>query len=193
MDRNALPPFPLGGAAPQSALLDGAGLRLRPATADDLDFLRRLHAAWRMPELVFLPWTVAEKQAFADDQFQLQHRHVLQHFPHADFWIVTDRDACPIGRLYLDRAPAEWRLVDILLTRGAQGQGLGTRLIEWIQHEAGDRPIRLHVAVNNPRAHALYLRLGFADVPDADGMHRPMLWRSGTGHPRHPEDPEPSG
>ena len=186
MDRNPLPPFPLGTAAPRSALLTAAGVGLRAARASDIDFLRRLHAAWRMPELLFLPWTLAEKQAFADGQFQLQHRHVVQHFPHADFWIVADRDARPIGRLYLDRAPAEWRLVDILLEHGAQGQGLGTRLIEWIQHEAEDTPIRLHVAVNNPRAHALYLRLGFADVPDADGMHRPMLWRPGTD--RHPKE-----
>lgn len=178
MDRDALPAFPPGTAAPRSVLLDVADLRLRPAAADDLEFLRQLHAAWRMPQLLFLPWTAAQKQAFADDQFQLQHCHVVRHFPDADFWIVIDRDARPIGRLYLDRAPAEWRLVDILLASSAQGQGLGTRLIEWIQHEAGGTPVRLHVALNNPRAHALYRRLGFADVPDADGMHRPMLWRS---------------
>jgi RimJ/RimL family protein N-acetyltransferase len=178
MDRAALPAFPAGRAAPEDPMLDAAGLRLRPATADDLEFLRQLHAEWRMSELLFLPWTAAEKQAFADDQFQLQHCHVVRHFPDADFWIVTDRSARPIGRLYLDGAPAEWRLVDILLASSAQGQGLGTRLIEWIQHEAGGTPVRLHVALNNPRAHALYLRLGFTDVPNADGMHRPMLWRS---------------
>lgn len=183
MEPAALPPFPRKAAAPARAMLDAAGVRLRPAVPADLDFLRRLHAQWRMPELLFLPWTAAEKQAFVDDQFRLQHLHLVRHYARADFWVILDAVGQPIGRLYLDRSGAEWRLVDILLATGSRGARHGTRLIEWIQGEAvaARADLALHVAVNNPRARALYLRLGFVDTGGGDGMHLPMLWRAPPG------------
>lgn len=183
MERIALPPFPRPHAAPPAdAGLAAAGLTLRAASRDDLPLLARLYAAFRMPELLLAPWSAAEKQAFVNDQFRLQHVHLVRHFPRADYWIV-ERDGAAIGRLYLDRARAEWRVLDILLEPAAQGTGIGTALLRWVQDRAvaagaGAAAVALQVTFNNPRAQALYRRLGFEDVadPDGNGLNLPMRW-----------------
>lgn len=182
---DALPPFP--GAAPPPPLdetLRAAGIVLWPAGAADLPFLKSLYAGFRMPELLFAPWTLAQKQAFAEDQFRPQHIHFVHHFAAADFWVVMRAEPPaaprPIGRLYLDRSGPEWRLVDIILNGEARGQGLGAALISWVQKNAaaaGAESLALHVAVNNPRAQALYLRLGFQPLESGDGLNVPMRWR----------------
>jgi GNAT superfamily N-acetyltransferase len=176
----ALPPFPRAAAIPESRALEAAGIRLRPASISDLALLRQLHATSRMPELLLAPWTAAEKQAFLDEQFRLQHCHFVRHFAQADFWVI-EKAARPIGRLYLDRAGTDWRLIDILLAADARSNGIGQLLLDWIQREAeaAGATITLHVAANNPRAHALYLRMGFAEVEGGDGLHQRMRWTPG--------------
>jgi GNAT superfamily N-acetyltransferase len=161
--------------------VDEAGIRLRPATRDDLPLLKRLYRATRMPEMLLAPMTLAEKQGFADDQFRLQHSHFVRHFARADFWMIL-REDMPVGRLYLDRSGTEWRLVDILLDQDVRGQGLGSALIRWIQQRAAEAgaAVMLRVAVDNPRAHALYRRLGFADLESADGLILPMRWHAAS-------------
>lgn len=147
--------------------------------------LAGLYAQLRMPELLFQPWSQAERQAFVDDQFRLQHRHFIRHSARADFWILL-RDDAPIGRLYLDRSGVEWRIVDILLATAWRGQGIGTQLVTWVQQRAaaaGARGVMLTVAENNRRAHALYTRLGFAHAEAGDGLHQPMRWRAPSPFP----------
>lgn len=185
MERNALPPFPRPRSGPPGeARLAADAITLRPATRDDLPLLARLYAGFRNAEMLLSPWSAAEKQAFLDDQFRLQHRHFVRRFPRADFWIVSHggTDATPAGRFYLDRSAVEWRLVDILLAPEARSRGLGTTLIRWAQTHAaraGAAGIALHVAINNPRAHALYTRMGFVEGATIDGLHVPMVWRAG--------------
>ncbi|OAN63945.1 hypothetical protein A7X12_19010 [Sphingomonas sp. TDK1] len=163
--------------------LQRVGIALRPASLDDLPELAAWYAQLRMPELLFHPWSQAEKQAFVDEQFRLQHHHFVRRCPRADFWILL-RDEVPIGRLYLDRSTSEWRIVDILLATGWRAQGLGSRLIAWVQQSAaaaGARAVALTVAVDNRRAHALYARLGFSDTDAGDGLHQPMRWCATSG------------
>lgn len=180
MERVALPPFPRTRKdSPDSARLAEHAITLRPATQGDLPLLVRLYAGFRTAELLLAPWSAEQKQAFCDDQFRLQHSHFVRHFRHADFWIVCDADSTPIGRFYLDRSAREWRLIDILLTPGARGRGIGSALIHWAQTAAantGASGIALHVAINNPSAHALYTRMGFIEGASQDGLHIPMLW-----------------
>ena len=184
MERIPLPPFPRRRSAPPSdPELSAAALALRPATSGDLPLLARLYAGFRNAELLLSPWSATERQAFFDDQFRLQHRHFVRRFPRADFWIVCRDgiDGAPAGRLYLDRSVAEWRLVDILLAPEARNRGIGTALIRWAQAHAvrtGAAGIALHVALNNPRAHALYTRMGFVERDSVDGSHIPMVWRA---------------
>ena len=178
-----LPPFPHARSVPAAAArLAAHAITLRPATNDDLPLLARLYAGFRNAEMLLMPWSASEKQAFFDDQFRLQHSHLVRHFRRADFWIVCDAGAEPLGRFYLDRSAREWRLVDILLAPGARGRGIGSTLIQWAQTEAADTRasgIALHVAINNPRAHALYTRMGFVEGISRDGLHIPMQWRIG--------------
>lgn len=181
------PEFPPAAAAPPvlSDPLRARGLSLRAAETSDLPFLRDLFAGFRAPELALALWSEARKRAFTDDQFRLQHVHFTRHFAGADFWVVMQASALSspraIGRLYLDRSGREWRIVEIGFTADAQGQGLGSAMIEWIQNEAaaaGAAAVALQVAANNPRARALYLRLGFRDIGAAGDLHQPMAWRS---------------
>lgn len=147
--------------------------------------LAGLYAQLRMPALLFQPWSHAQKLAFVQDQFRLQHRHFVRHAARADFWILL-RDNAPIGRLYLDRSAPEWRIVDILLATAWRGQGIGTQLLRWVQQRAaaaGAGGVALTVAMDNPDAHALYTRLGFADVDEGDGLHQSMRWPTASALP----------
>jgi GNAT superfamily N-acetyltransferase len=172
-----LPPFP--ASAGRAPALPAPNLALRLATLADAPFLLRLFASFRAPGLALLLWPAAQKQAFVESQFALQHTHFVRHHPHGDFWIVA-RSGAPVGRLYLDRTGAAWRIVDIGLLPGARGLGLGSALIAWLQREAAaaGKPLTLSVTVENPRAHALYRRLGFTDSPPPDGAMRvEMAWQ----------------
>lgn len=85
-----------------------------------------------------------------------------------------------IGRLSVKRKSKAWRVIDIILAVEARGQGLGAALIQWVQASAasaGAEAVDLSVLTENPRARALYLRLGFQEIGDADGLYRQMRWR----------------
>jgi ribosomal protein S18 acetylase RimI-like enzyme len=157
------------------------GVALRPARAGDLPFLRALFESFRAGELALVPWSAAQKAAFLDDQFRLQHLHFTRVHAGGDFWVLVQGPA-RIGRLYLDRSGPNWRIVDIGLVSQARGHGLGSALIEWIKSaatQAGAEGVALAVAANNPRARALYLRRGFREKGGGVGSHLQMLWRPG--------------
>lgn len=181
MEADPLALFPAPrGVSPRSDRLAVPGLALRPAASADLPFLRRLHAETRAPELLAAPWSPAEKAAFCDSQFALQHADYLRRFPRGDFWMVT-REGRAIGRLYLDRGRREWRVIDITIAGTARGQGLGTALLAWVQEAARTAAasgVALSVMTANWRARALYARSGFADVGEAGPFHRAMAWRA---------------
>jgi GNAT superfamily N-acetyltransferase len=103
-------------------------------------------------------------------QFDLQRAHYLRHFAGASFQIILLDDR-PIGRLYVNYALSDVRVMDISLTPDARGNGIGRRLLEKVLEEAGrlGAPVTLHVGVGNP-ARRLYERLGFHIVSD-DGMN----------------------
>ncbi|WP_395787677.1 GNAT family N-acetyltransferase [Aquimonas sp.] len=170
------------------APLSERGFSLRTARDADLPWLRDLYASTRAEEMAPVPWPEATKRAFLDQQFKLQHHHFVGHFPHADFWLIVGARG-PIGRLYRDRAllgdsrPADDLIVDICLLPEWRGLGMGSLLLEAAQASAAvrQRGLRLHVQVHNPRAMALYRRLGFArvDAADATGSHIEMRWTAG--------------
>jgi ribosomal protein S18 acetylase RimI-like enzyme len=161
------------------------GIALRRECEDDLDFARDLYSRLRAPELALVLWPEAAKRDFLHDQFRLQRRHYLAVHGAADFLIVM-RAAPPwapvaIGRLYVDRSAPLWSIVDISLSPGEQGKGTGAALVRAVQNSAGAQRaqgIELHVAVENKRAKALYLRLGFQQVPADHATHDRMIWSS---------------
>lgn len=138
-----------------------ASVQLREEGDDDLPFLRTLYASTRADELAPVPWPEAQKRAFLDHQFELQRAQYREHYVGAE-WLVIEREAVPIGRIYLKRSSAEVRLMDIALMPDVRGQGLGTRLtqalIDWAATQG--LPVTLHVEPFNP-AYRMYRRFGF--------------------------------
>ena len=158
------------------ALLAERGFFLRAARQDDLAALVRLYADTRADELAGIPWPDEAKQAFLAQQFSLQHEHYLRHHPDAQF-LVLEHDGVVQGRFYLEQAAPEHLVVDICLLSAWHGQGFGRALMLAALAEAAERGhgMGLHVLQTNPRARALYERLGF-EICDETSTHQRMRW-----------------
>jgi ribosomal protein S18 acetylase RimI-like enzyme len=156
------------------ALLRERGLGVRAAVEADLPFLARLYAHTRDEELAAVPWPDDVRQAFIANQFALQHRHYVQHFPDADF-LVIHQDGLGVGRFYLARDGEDDLVVDITLLPDWRGLGIGRALIEAAAQQASARGhgLHLHVLHTNPAARRLYERLGFRIDADT-GTHLHM-------------------
>ncbi len=127
------------------------------------------------------------KARFIEEQFALQHHHFTRFHPRAGFWIIQRQGvlsaAGPIGRLYLDRSRPRWLIVDIALVAAARDEGLGTALLAWLQALASEAGtiLALSVAIDNPRARALYRRLGFREEGEPENLHQGMIWAPPIG------------
>jgi GNAT superfamily N-acetyltransferase len=152
------------------------GIAYRPMTDDDLPFVAQLYATTRVQELAATGWTPEAKAAFLDQQHRAQHAHYRGAYADAE-WLIVEKGAEAIGRLYLARSGETLLLVDISLVPEWTGQGIGaailTDLIALARKER--RPISLHVEKRNP-AQFLYRRLGFAFAEDK-GIYDRMEWR----------------
>jgi ribosomal protein S18 acetylase RimI-like enzyme len=162
-----------------------AGLSFRCVTDADLPFLARVYASTRAQEVAVTPWSDAQKAAFLDAQFHLQHVHYQKYYPEAD-WLVTMRDGEDIGRLYLERWPSQHRIIDVALLAEHRGKGLGEALLRDLMDEAAAaaRDVSIHVEKHNP-AMRLYRRLGFVTEEDK-GVYDLMRWsraRAGAAPP----------
>jgi ribosomal protein S18 acetylase RimI-like enzyme len=83
---------------------------------------------------------------------------------------VIEIDGARAGRQRVVRAPDHLELAGIQLLPAHQGHGLGTYLIEQFLLDArrAGLPARITVDNDNPRARALYERLGFVAVAGSD-------------------------
>jgi ribosomal protein S18 acetylase RimI-like enzyme len=78
---------------------------------------------------------------------------------------VVDGEACAFGLLALYPRVAE--ISDLIVSPVLRGRGIGTALITFLTHEArrlGATRLEIGVAQSNPRARALYQRLGFVEA-----------------------------
>lgn len=155
------------------------GVTLRAAMPEDDTLLRALYRSSREPELALTGWDEAQRAAFADSQFGMQDRWYRQNYPGAQF-LVVERDALPVGRLYLQASGGVVQLMDITLAPEVRDRGLGTILVRWLQERAGAAglAVGLHVEQANP-ARALYRRLGFEEA-EAEGVYVRMRWTPGA-------------
>lgn len=154
-------------------------ITLRPANADDEQFLLSLYASTRS-ELDLLAWDDQQKHQFAAMQFNFQSQQYRASYPAADHSIVQKGQE-PIGRFIVNRDDSEFVLVDISLLPIHRQQGIGRQLIVALLKEAQARelPVRLHVVVSNPAKH-LYERLGFTIV-STDSVYCEMIWAPPSG------------
>lgn len=150
-------------------------ITLRPATASDYDFMRRLYHATRAEEMQQFPFDEAQKLEFLDQQFSAQYEHYRIHYPTCERNII-ESGRQPIGRLWIDEWKDQLRLVDIALMPEWRGRGIGTRLLRDVlaRGAASGKAVTIHVEAFNPALH-LYERLGFRHV-DTNGVYRLMKW-----------------
>ena len=148
---------------------------LRASGECDGEFFHRVYASTRSDELALVPWSAEAKECFLRQQFQAQDRAYRNDYPGAEFWIVVV-DGTDAGRLFVQRAPGEIRIMDIALLPGFRGRGIGTHLLNQILQEAenASRKVTIHVEVFNP-AQRLYQRLGFSKVA-ANEVYCLMEW-----------------
>jgi len=156
-----------------------AGVTFRPITDADHPFLRDLYASVRTAELAPVLWPEEAKRAFLDEQFALQHQHYLKNYVGADL-LMIEKDAAPIGRIYIYRTQAEMRLMDIALIEAERGHGIGTALLAELLNEARatNCELTLHVEPENP-AQRLYQRLGFRLI-EHRGVYDFLGWRASS-------------
>ncbi|MCW2793623.1 MAG: hypothetical protein JWO76_2721 [Nocardioides sp.] len=151
-------------------------LNVRPATEHDVGFLTDVvvvttRAQGRLPDdfdereyrTGFAEWTI--------DQVEGRVEHSTSY--------VIEIDGERAGRMRVVRAPDHRELAGIQILPAHQGHGLGTHLIEQFLVEARDDglPARVSVERDNPRARALYERLGFVEVGGTDTEVQ-LEWRS---------------
>ena len=148
-------------------------LALRPATAEDRDFLASVYFGTRPEELAPVPWSRQQQAAFLAQQFEAQSAHYAREFRDASTEVILV-DGEPAGRMIVMRYEHEILVVDIALLPQHRSHGVGTRLLRGLSDEAASRgaALTVHVEQTN-RALALYRRLGFEEA-GADGIYLRM-------------------
>ncbi|QNQ10179.1 GNAT family N-acetyltransferase [Sphingomonas alpina] len=148
---------------------------LRPETAEDEPFLRRLYVAIRWAEVEAMGIPDEARRPFLEQQFSMQRSHYQTHYHDAEFSVI-EADGAPVGRLYLFRGTRDHRIVDISLLPETSGQGIGGTLLDRVMAEAAalGRGVSIHVEGFNP-ARRLYDRKGFREI-ERRGPYWLMEW-----------------
>lgn len=158
--------------------LDMNKLSLRPIQETDKDFLLYLYTLMKEPELSFISnLSVEQKQQLIQQQFDAQHMSYTQNYADArlDLLLLEDK---AIGRFYVQRTTENIQIMDIILLKEMQNQGIGSYLVKQLITEAQEtkRTLSLYVETFNP-AIRLYERLGFVPI-EASYSHYYMRWMS---------------
>lgn len=169
-----------GQATPERLSFGALTVILRHAQVADIAVFRTIYADTRATEPLLANMTSSAREAFVDQQFELQHRYFTGAFPLAScFAVALERGGMlPLGYLYIDCSEKDWHLIDILLAPQWRGLGIGSGILAWLQRKliAGDgERLTLNVAATNQRAIALYTRLGFEET-GAGPIYRAMAW-----------------
>ncbi len=140
---------------------------LRPAHAHDRDYLVR--ATELLADFPVPAWRTAEAIAEADRRVLLE---ALDHPSPENLIIIAERGGGPVGCLFatteVDYFTGEstGHVEVVVVDRGAQGLGIGGRLLEAAETWARDRGIRLltlNTFADNRRARAVYEHLGYRE------------------------------
>jgi len=149
---------------------------LRPARADDQDFLYRLYANTR-PEVAGFGWAHEQQEAFLRMQFNAQQRWYQSAYPAAEHSIITTKQE-PIGRVLVAHGKGAATLVDISILPEYRRHGIGGAILRDLIWETSSQEqiLRLQVLRTNP-AQRLYSRLGFHQTGENE-MYLQMATRT---------------
>jgi ribosomal protein S18 acetylase RimI-like enzyme len=147
------------------------------APADDA-FMYVTFASTRIEELAITGWGDEQKEQFLRLQFEAQRQSYLREIPNAEYSVIHCGTA-PVGRLIVERTPAEIHIVDIALQTQFRKQGIGSILMNRIFEEAKQtgKSVRLFVEKFNPALH-WYERMEF-EVMRVGPIYLEMVWRPG--------------
>ena len=150
---------------------------LRPVAPEDDEFLFAVYASSRAEELAQTDWDEAQRLAVLRMQFDAQDRYYHEQYPNGAYDVILVEGE-PAGRLYVNRGPDEFRIIDIAMLPAYRNRRIGTHLIGALQTEAAlsRKPLRIHVERFNP-ALRLYELLGFQPIADR-GVYLFLEWRS---------------
>jgi ribosomal protein S18 acetylase RimI-like enzyme len=127
----------------------------RPATADDRNFLLELNRlAFRASVEPTWGWDEDVQTAYFDARFDPARRQIVQ---------VGGVD---VGEVAIEERASEIYLGRIALLPAWQGRGVGTSIVRSLLERAAasGRAVILEVLHTNPRAAALYEKLGFTRI-----------------------------
>ncbi|MEO6511295.1 MAG: GNAT family N-acetyltransferase [Nocardioides sp.] len=150
------------------SMLPADRVTIRPATLDDVDFLtdtpiEATRDQGRFPSDIDLAAYRAGFREWTEEQLRGE-------VPDSTTSVVTAYGA-DVGRLRVVRTSDLVELAGLQLLPVHQGRGLGTRVIRDLMAEAAatGRTFGLSVEQDNPRARALYERLGLVVVGETSG------------------------
>ena len=146
-------------------------ISLKAISQDDLNFLFQVYASTREDELNQTDWSDKQKLDFLTMQFNAQHKQYMENYQDKQFSLILFQGT-PVGRLFLNRAHTEIRIVDIAILKEYRGQGIGSSLLNEILQEGDctNKVVSIHVERSNPALH-LYQRLGFHVTADREVYH----------------------
>jgi|ERR1051326_3988850 ribosomal protein S18 acetylase RimI-like enzyme len=134
----------------------------RPATAEDAAFLFALFREVRGPEFAAAGLAPAQLDMLLEMQFRAQAAGYSAQYPDAEHSIIL-ADGVPAGRIWVQRSPEEFLLVDISMLGACRNRGIGSALLRElvVEARAAGVPLRSSVAVTNPASLRFHQRLGF--------------------------------
>jgi ribosomal protein S18 acetylase RimI-like enzyme len=130
-------------------------VQLRSASPADSEFCFQLHKAAMGGYITAIwGWDEQRQRAFHDRSFSPGR------------WQIITADGADVGMIDVEHRPTEIYLGRIEIDPSHQGRGIGTRLITALVGEARrkGKDFTLDVLAVNPRARALYQRLGLTEV-----------------------------
>ena len=141
--------------------------------------MHRLYAGTCEEMLAATGWSTAEQASFVDMQIAAQRRSYESVYPDAVCYVLETSGTEgrePIGRLWVNRAESEIRVLDISLLQTHRGLGIGSRCLRQVLMEAAaaGATVTLSVEQSN-RAQVLYRRLGF-EITSVQPPYQAMCW-----------------
>lgn len=140
---------------------------VRPATEHDVLFLTDVvvvaaRSQGRLPDDF-------DEAGFREGFAEWSREQVRGEVEHSETSVI-EIEGERAGRLRVVRAPDHHELAGIQLLPAHQGHGIGTHLVEQflVESRGAGVPARISVEKDNPRARALYERLGFVLVGETE-------------------------
>lgn len=137
----------------------------RYAGAGDNRLVRQMLADTR-DDLLLLPSDV--RDTVVEMQVHAERRLIAAEHPGATHEILM-ADGTDVGRLVVDVAATDVRVIDLTICRDHRRHGLATAVLRDVLADAGRRPVTITIKANNNAARGLLRGLGFVETCDAAG------------------------